>query len=94
MSRSLDAPQKSICVLRLVGSSASDWKTVGEFLRRKIERHPFPHREGQPMGHISVSGGVATYPEDGDTAAKLLTAADNRLYIAKNKGRNLVVAQS
>jgi len=34
VSRSLDAPQESICVLRLVGSSASDWKTIGEFLRR------------------------------------------------------------
>ena len=65
---------------------------VGEFLRKKIERYRFPHAEGQPMGIISVSGGVATYPEDGDTSKKLLTTADNRLYAAKNGGRNLVVA--
>jgi diguanylate cyclase (GGDEF)-like protein len=36
---------------------------------------------------LSVSAGVAAFPEDGDTAEKLLGAADRALYEMKNKGR-------
>jgi len=64
---------------------------VSEFLRKKIENHPFPHREGQPLGMVSISGGVASFPEDGDTVHDLISAADQRLYRAKNKGRNRIM---
>ncbi len=67
---------------------------VSEYLRKKIETHPFPHREGQPLGMISISGGVASFPEDGDTVHDLISAADQRLYRAKNKGRNRVMLTS
>jgi diguanylate cyclase (GGDEF)-like protein len=35
---------------------------------------------------LSVSAGVAAFPEDGDTAEKLLGAADRALYGMKNRG--------
>ena len=41
---------------------------------------------------ITVSVGVAHYPEDGATARTLLTTADQRLLRAKQAGRNRVVA--
>ena len=41
---------------------------------------------------LTVSIGVARYPEDGATARTLLTAADQRLLRAKQAGRNRVVA--
>jgi diguanylate cyclase (GGDEF)-like protein len=47
------------------------------------------------LGHaikITVSAGVANYPDDGHTARALLTAADQRLLRAKQSGRNRVVA--
>ena len=47
------------------------------------------------IGHsvkLTVSAGVARYPEDGATARTLLTAADQRLLRAKQAGRNRVVA--
>jgi len=34
---------------------------------------------------LSVSAGVAAYPEDGDTPEKLLGAADRALYGMKNR---------
>jgi diguanylate cyclase (GGDEF)-like protein len=37
---------------------------------------------------LSVSAGVAAYPEDGDTPEKLLGAADRALYRMKNRGGN------
>ncbi|GAC1673100.1 MAG: hypothetical protein PVS2B2_05990 [Candidatus Acidiferrum sp.] len=38
---------------------------------------------------LSVSAGVAAYPEDGDTPEKLLGAADRALYGMKNRGRGI-----
>ena len=35
---------------------------------------------------LSVSAGIAAFPEDGDTAEKLLAAADRALYRMKHRG--------
>jgi diguanylate cyclase (GGDEF)-like protein len=35
---------------------------------------------------LSVSTGIAAYPEDGDSAEKLLGAADRALYRMKHRG--------
>lgn len=40
---------------------------------------------------ITVSVGVATFPEDGATAETVLEAADQALYVAKRQGRNRVI---
>lgn len=47
---------------------------------------------GRPMGRVTISAGVAVYPEHGTTEATLVKAADEALYQAKKKGRNRVVA--
>ncbi len=41
-------------------------------------------------GPITVSLGVASYPDDGRTAIELVKAADEQLYRAKDQGRNQV----
>jgi diguanylate cyclase (GGDEF)-like protein len=61
-------------------------------LRSAIAARAFPCAEKQPMGVISVSGGVAEYPSDGVDSAALLRAADEALYEAKRQGRNRVLA--
>ncbi len=63
---------------------------VAERIRSSIEKHPFPHRQSQPLGRVTVSIGVATYPEDAGAADKLVEAADRFLYQAKADGRNRV----
>jgi diguanylate cyclase (GGDEF)-like protein len=40
---------------------------------------------------VTVSLGVATYPEDGETGQGVLEAADQAMYLAKRQGRNRVV---
>ena len=40
--------------------------------------------------NVTISLGVATYPEDAKDASSLIDAADKRLYEAKNNGRNQV----
>jgi len=39
---------------------------------------------------VTISGGVATFPGDGETTTDLLNAADQALYRAKNDGRNKI----
>jgi diguanylate cyclase (GGDEF)-like protein len=46
--------------------------------------------DGQPLGQVTISIGVATFPEHGTTAAALIHAADTALYQAKARGRNCV----
>lgn len=53
-----------------------------------------PSFERRPLGHITVSVGVASYPQDGATDEALVRAADAALYRAKHDGRDRVVAAS
>ena len=43
------------------------------------------------LPNVTISMGIATFPEDGKNADELLLKADAALYEAKNKGRNRVV---
>ncbi len=63
-----------------------------ERLRSYVEAHPFPNREKQPLGKLTVSIGVATFPEDGQTREEVLEAADSLLLRAKREGRNRVLS--
>lgn len=65
---------------------------AAENLRALIAAHPFPFAEKQPLGCVSVSGGVAEFPKDAQDSNALMRAADATLYRAKRLGRNLVLA--
>jgi diguanylate cyclase (GGDEF)-like protein/PAS domain S-box-containing protein len=53
------------------------------------------HHQHQKLDSISLSLGVAMYPEHGITGAAVIEAADTALYIAKKTGRDrVVIAQS
>ena len=41
---------------------------------------------------MTVSLGVAAFPDDAQAEMELIRVADQRLYQAKNAGRNLVVS--
>lgn len=45
----------------------------------------------QDTGKITVSIGIAEYPQDGKNSGELIERADKALYVAKNTGRNKVV---
>lgn len=65
---------------------------IAERLRSLIEWYRFPKEETQPGGKITISVGVAGYPEDGEKPEEILWAADSALYRAKQEGRNRVEA--
>src|SRR5262249_51581637 len=65
-------------------------RAVAERIRAAVEQYPFVERETQPEGAVTVSLGVATYPDDGVDGESLIGRADAALYLAKEKGRNRV----
>jgi diguanylate cyclase (GGDEF)-like protein len=67
---------------------------VAERIRSLIESSPFEHGAAQPNGHVTISGGVATWPGDGEDVDSLLRSADEALYQAKRAGRNRVLAHT
>jgi diguanylate cyclase (GGDEF)-like protein len=74
------------------GASKTLALRLANTLRHAVESFPFPHRSGQPQGRLTVSGGVATYPEDAGTGGDLVRCADQARCDAKASGRNRVVA--
>jgi diguanylate cyclase (GGDEF)-like protein len=78
-------------LLILPDRSAAEAYIVGEKIRTGIESYNFLHGEKQPMGRLTISGGVAAYPDSGSTSTEVLQRADEALYQAKNGGRNRIV---
>ena len=64
---------------------------IAEGLRAKVEAEPFAGREKQPLGRVTISVGVACYPDDGSDPPSLMSFADQLLYKAKHGGKNMVV---
>lgn len=61
-----------------------------ERLRAEVQEHPFRHRDIQPAGRLTISAGLAAFPDDGTTYEELLGRADEALYAAKHGGRNRI----
>ena len=61
-----------------------------EALREGIKRIHVRHH-GQSLGTVTLSLGVALFPEHGTTAESLIRAADEALYLAKAHGRDRMI---
>ncbi len=79
-------------VVILPSTTKENALVMAEKMRRVIEAQPFPNAGTQPLGRVTISGGVATLGHDGRTTNELLGAADQALYLAKERGRNRVIA--
>jgi len=78
-------------VLLLPETAKESAVRIAQGLRAKVEEEPFPGRETQPLGRVTISIGVASYPEDGSDAPSVMAYADQLLYKAKHGGKNMVV---
>ena len=76
--------------LIMINASKEEARPILERLRVDVQEHPFRHRDIQPAGRLTVSAGLAAFPEDGTTYDTLLRRADEALYRAKHAGRNRV----
>ena len=65
-----------------------------ESVRETIALAPIKLRGKEKPLRVTISAGLASYPEDGADAAELFAIADGRMFEAKRGGRNRVVAAS
>jgi diguanylate cyclase (GGDEF)-like protein len=79
--------------LILPGASLQVSKQRAEFIREGVKDLAVSY-EGQSLGPVTLSLGVAVFPDHGDTGDAVLRAADQALYQAKQEGRNRVIVAS
>lgn len=64
---------------------------VAERIRKTIKESVMDKREKFPRPFITVSTGIASYPEDGNDINELIKSADSALYKAKFAGKDTTV---
>jgi diguanylate cyclase (GGDEF)-like protein/PAS domain S-box-containing protein len=74
-------------------SSAQDATVRADSLRSQVKSLRLRYKK-QTLGQLSVSVGVAAFPEHGSTSEELLKIADQCLYESKGRGRDVVTVAS
>lgn len=75
--------------IMLPSASMEKTKWEAERLRANIESLHIRY-ENNELPPVTISAGVAVFPDNGRLASELLKAADVALYVAKGRGRNCV----
>jgi diguanylate cyclase (GGDEF)-like protein len=76
----------------LPGTGTAEAIEIAERLRRTVADARFAAGTADVEIRVTVSIGVASYPEDGSSAVRLIHRADVAVYRAKLQGRNRVVS--
>jgi len=64
--------------------------TVAEKMRKTVEVYPFVGRASQPSGSVTVSVGIASFPDDALKGDELIENGNKALCEAKRNGGNRV----
>lgn len=62
--------------------------TVLQRFREALRKHAFPRLGPEAVGHLTISGGLAHFPWQAQSAEQLIEAADAALLSAKQAGKN------
>ncbi len=73
----------------LTNTNNNDAMTTAEKICKAVSAHPLKLVNGNDV-NVTISLGVATYPQNGQTPQEMIKYADDCLYIAKENGRNQV----
>ncbi len=76
----------------LPGSPKEEAIQLAEKLRKQIEKQTAGIFSSETIKQVTISVGVATYPEDAEEREKLIYCADAALYEAKRIGKNRIYA--
>jgi diguanylate cyclase (GGDEF)-like protein len=81
-------------VILLPGTDKDGATLTAEKLRSTVERDIVMEIKSDNIEKVTITAGVASYPEDGKTVDEIIAMADKFLYIGKESGRNRVVNAS
>ena len=76
----------------LRGKSKAEALEMAERLREEVRELPVANEKELPGGRLTISIGVATFPDDASDRGGLIDWADLSLYLAKTGGRNRVAS--
>lgn len=76
----------------LWGKSKAEALEIAEHVREEVRELPIANEKELPGGRLTISIGVATFPEDASDRGGLIDWADLSLYLAKTGGRNRVAS--
>jgi diguanylate cyclase (GGDEF)-like protein len=80
-------------VVILPETSRQGAMTVAQTIRQQVEAFPFGGRaSSHPPVRLSITAGLAVFPDDARSADELIHAADTALYQGKRNGKNQVVS--
>jgi len=72
-------------------STSFDAKIVAERIKKNVQNYKFLKGNVDEEVHITLSIGIASFPEHGNSEIEILSKADNALFIAKSIGKNEIV---
>ncbi|MCS7180135.1 MAG: GGDEF domain-containing protein [bacterium] len=72
-------------------STSLDAKVVAERIKKNIQNFKFLKDKINEDIHLTLSIGIASFPEHGNSDEEILTKADIALFMAKSMGKNKIV---
>ncbi len=77
-------------VLILPGTNKTGAMIRADRIRRSVEEYSFYKGDVQPLGKVTISVGVSSFPEDAASEQDLVHIADQSALRAKKEGRNRI----
>lgn len=68
----------------------ADVRDIAMRFQKQVSEYKFPKLVDKSQGTLTISGGLATFPWDGQTPAELLAHADKLLLDSKKAGKNVI----
>jgi diguanylate cyclase (GGDEF)-like protein len=72
-------------------STSQDAKVVAERIKKNVQNFEFLKENVDEEVHLTLSIGIASFPEHGTSEIEILSKADNALFMAKSMGKNGIV---
>lgn len=71
-------------------ASSVEANALAERVRKAVSQHVFLKDCSEQTVHLTLSMGIASFPEHGENAQDILGKADNALFSSKNSGKNRI----
>ena len=71
-------------------TSSIEARAVAERVKKAVSQYPFLSEVNENPVHLTLSIGIASFPEHGKTEEDILAKADHSLFLSKDGGRNSI----